>query len=104
MDHLTSSVDPSEPPGEGKLPRFLEGMGSVDIGPLLSVPKLKDCRGESGFPILDRRCWSYASDESFTLRREKSCSPFKLSIDISDTGLDGGVIAKHSMKEHGTTV
>jgi hypothetical protein len=79
--HFTSSVDPSDGPGEGRLLEHRDGADgtvSADSDPRLSVPRLIDPLGERGFPIFDNRCWSYAFDESFTLRREKSRSPLSL--------------------------
>lgn len=69
MYHFTSSVDPSEGPGDGKLLGLREGTARAVSGFRLSVPRLIDPLGDTGFaiwgfPILDSKCWSYAFDES----------------------------------------
>lgn len=44
----------------------------------LSNLRPADGPGDGDFPILDKRCWSYASDECLTLLREQSRSPVNL--------------------------
>lgn len=67
---------------------------------LLSLPWLTDCRGEGVFPILDRRCWSYAWEESFTLRREQSKSSagrLQYDIEFSQRYQNRRVVCVHVM-------
>lgn len=55
--HFTSSVEPSEGPGDGRLLDEREGIdGTVSAEIEFRWSELIDPRGEMGFPILDSRC------------------------------------------------
>lgn len=70
---------PSPIDKDERLTLCLDWNGSDDGSLSKKLLNPKEFRGgEPGFPIFDRRCWSYALDDRSTLFSDKGFSPCKL--------------------------